>query len=97
MVLYFCRPLHTDNNSVNEISRLCDQYKVPFASNVAWPSFLSGFSNGATSTGATRQSEALKSGLSNNVFGPRVWGPELYGVILRCSPVCRAKSVARVF
>lgn len=36
LVLYFCDPSITDpNNSVNEIARLCDQYNVPFASNVA--------------------------------------------------------------
>lgn len=36
LVLYFCDPSITDtNNSVNDIARLCDQYNVPFASNVA--------------------------------------------------------------
>jgi methylglyoxal synthase len=35
LVLYFCDPNISENNSVNEISRLCDQYNVPFASNVA--------------------------------------------------------------
>jgi methylglyoxal synthase len=36
LVLYFCDPSISDNNnSVNDIARLCDQYNVPFASNVA--------------------------------------------------------------
>jgi methylglyoxal synthase len=36
LVLYFCDPSFYDGGgSVNEISRLCDQYNVPFASNVA--------------------------------------------------------------
>lgn len=36
LVLYFCDPSISDPpNSVNDISRLCDQYNVPFASNVA--------------------------------------------------------------
>ncbi|NLT15274.1 MAG: methylglyoxal synthase [Clostridiales bacterium] len=36
LVLYFCDPSLPDGSgSVNEIARLCDQYNVPFASNVA--------------------------------------------------------------
>jgi methylglyoxal synthase len=36
LVLYFCDPSLSDpQNSVNDIARLCDQYNVPFASNVA--------------------------------------------------------------
>ncbi len=39
LVLYFCDPLASeaqgDMSRVNEIARLCDQYNVPFASNVA--------------------------------------------------------------
>lgn len=36
LVLYFCDPSLTDpQSSVNDIARLCDQYNVPFASNVA--------------------------------------------------------------
>ena len=37
MVLFFCDPLLTEEyqSSVMEIARLCDQYNVPFASNVA--------------------------------------------------------------
>jgi methylglyoxal synthase len=36
LVLYFCDPsLSEPASSVNEIARLCDQYNVPFASNVA--------------------------------------------------------------
>ena len=36
LVLYFCDPSLTEGSaSVNEIARLCDQYNVPFASNVA--------------------------------------------------------------
>ena len=36
LVLYFCDPTGYESpNSVNDISRLCDQYNVPFASNVA--------------------------------------------------------------
>ena len=34
LVLYFCDP-SLESSSVNEIARLCDQYNVPFASNVA--------------------------------------------------------------
>jgi methylglyoxal synthase len=34
LVLYFCDPSQSENN-VNDIARLCDQYNVPFASNVA--------------------------------------------------------------
>jgi methylglyoxal synthase len=34
LVLYFCDPSQNENN-VNDIARLCDQYNVPFASNVA--------------------------------------------------------------
>ena len=36
LVLFFCDPAFTEGHaSVNEIARLCDQYNVPFASNVA--------------------------------------------------------------
>ena len=37
MVLFFSDPLQTDeyHGSVMEITRLCDQYNIPFASNVA--------------------------------------------------------------
>lgn len=36
LVLYICDPTQSDgSSSVNEIARLCDQYNVPFASNVA--------------------------------------------------------------
>ena len=37
LVLYFCDTTLSNQpmNSINEISRLCDQYNVPFASNVA--------------------------------------------------------------
>ncbi len=36
LVLFFCDPSgHENFGPVNEISRLCDQYNVPFASNVA--------------------------------------------------------------
>ena len=35
LVLYFCDPSLAENISVNDIARLCDQYNVPFASNVA--------------------------------------------------------------
>ena len=36
LVLFFCDPSLTDAASnVNDIARLCDQYNVPFASNVA--------------------------------------------------------------
>ncbi len=36
LVLYFCDPSSYESpSSVNDISRLCDQYNVPFASNVA--------------------------------------------------------------
>jgi methylglyoxal synthase len=35
LVLYFCDPSTETTSSVNEIARLCDQYNVPFASNVA--------------------------------------------------------------
>ena len=36
LVLFFCDPSGREGyNSVNEISRLCDQYSIPFASNVA--------------------------------------------------------------
>ena len=36
LVLYFCDPSgHEDTAPVNEISRLCDQYSIPFASNAA--------------------------------------------------------------
>ncbi len=35
LVLFFCDPSSETPASVNEIARLCDQYNVPFASNVA--------------------------------------------------------------
>ena len=36
LVLFFCDPSEPENSApVNEIARLCDQYSVPFASNVA--------------------------------------------------------------
>ena len=35
LILYFCDPAEQANQSVVEIARLCDQYNVPFASNVA--------------------------------------------------------------
>jgi len=36
LVLFFCDPSEHENSApVNEIARLCDQYSVPFASNVA--------------------------------------------------------------
>ena len=36
LVLFFCDPSgHENFGSVNDIARLCDQYNVPFASNVA--------------------------------------------------------------
>lgn len=35
LVLFFCDPSSDVPNSVNDIARLCDQYNVPFASNVA--------------------------------------------------------------
>lgn len=36
LVLFFCDPTHPASaGNVNEIARLCDQYNVPFASNVA--------------------------------------------------------------
>ncbi|MCQ2406595.1 MAG: methylglyoxal synthase [Oscillospiraceae bacterium] len=38
LVLFFCDPDSnnpTDQNSVNEISRLCDRYSIPFATNLA--------------------------------------------------------------
>ncbi|MBP5166161.1 MAG: methylglyoxal synthase [Oscillospiraceae bacterium] len=37
LVLFFCNPQGTEaeNKEVNEIERLCDQYNIPFASNVA--------------------------------------------------------------
>jgi len=37
MVLFFCDPLQADeyHGSVMDITRLCDQHNVPFASNVA--------------------------------------------------------------
>ena len=34
LVLFFCDPSQ-DSTGVNEIARLCDEYNVPFASNVA--------------------------------------------------------------
>lgn len=35
LVLFFCDPMENNFTDVNDISRLCDQYSVPFASNVA--------------------------------------------------------------
>jgi methylglyoxal synthase len=36
LVLFFCDPSgREDSKAVNEIARLCDQYNIPFASNVA--------------------------------------------------------------
>lgn len=36
LVLFFCDPAEHENSaSVYEIARLCDQYSIPFASNVA--------------------------------------------------------------
>ena len=36
LVLFFCDPAEYENSSaVHEIARLCDQYSIPFASNVA--------------------------------------------------------------
>lgn len=36
LVLYFCDPAAGQNkDGINEISRLCDQYSIPFATNVA--------------------------------------------------------------
>ncbi|MDR2421278.1 MAG: methylglyoxal synthase [Oscillospiraceae bacterium] len=36
LVLFFCDPDFEDGaDSVNELSRLCDRYSVPFASNIA--------------------------------------------------------------
>jgi len=36
LVLFFCDPTAADQlNQVDDIARLCDQYNVPFASNVA--------------------------------------------------------------
>ena len=36
LVLFFCDPDNeAGQNNVNEISRLCDRYSIPFASNVA--------------------------------------------------------------
>jgi methylglyoxal synthase len=36
LVLYFCDPSgRDDSKGVNDIARLCDQYNIPFASNVA--------------------------------------------------------------
>ena len=36
LVLFFCDPTGSeDMSSVNEISRLCDQYNIPFATNAA--------------------------------------------------------------
>jgi methylglyoxal synthase len=36
LVLFFCDPSLTEGaGNVNDIARLCDQYNVPFASNVA--------------------------------------------------------------
>ena len=35
LVLFFCDPSSETPSSVNDIARLCDQYNVPFASNVA--------------------------------------------------------------
>lgn len=35
LVMFFCDPMEKDFKEVNEINRLCDQYNIPFASNVA--------------------------------------------------------------
>lgn len=36
LVLYFCDPAGKESDEpINEIARLCDQYNIPFASNVA--------------------------------------------------------------
>ena len=36
LVLFFCDPSEQESSApVNEIARLCDQYNIPFASNVA--------------------------------------------------------------
>lgn len=35
LAIYFCDPSAQNFESINKISRLCDQYMVPFASNVA--------------------------------------------------------------
>lgn len=35
LVMFFCDPQESDFKEVNEIARLCDQYNIPFASNVA--------------------------------------------------------------
>ncbi len=35
LVLYFCDPAASSFESINKIARLCDQYLIPFASNVA--------------------------------------------------------------
>ena len=36
LVLYFCDPAHpTGHESVNKLARLCDQYMIPMATNVA--------------------------------------------------------------
>jgi methylglyoxal synthase len=35
LAMFFCDPMENDFKEVNEITRLCDQYNIPFASNVA--------------------------------------------------------------
>ena len=42
LVLYFCDPSQTEeyHSSVMDIARLCDQYNVPFATNVATAEML---------------------------------------------------------
>ena len=36
LVLYFCDPTHPEGfESVNKLARLCDQYQIPMATNVA--------------------------------------------------------------
>ena len=36
LVLFFCDPAHPEySDEINQIARLCDQYSIPFASNVA--------------------------------------------------------------
>ena len=35
-MLYFCDPTHPEGfESVNKLARLCDQYQIPMATNVA--------------------------------------------------------------
>ena len=41
LVLYFCDPqMGESEESVNHIARLCDQYSIPFASNIATAEIL---------------------------------------------------------